>query len=183
MAQKVVFGYDEKNSYKAIFSNQNILVVLLSTSVFIIPFLFSHIATFPNQLIVGTLVNAILAYSALRFSFFKTFPIIVLPSIGALLSGLIFGAFSPNLVYLMLFIWIGNAAFVCCVKDINKNYFKNVLLGSVIKTFVIASATIVFILFGLIPIVFFIPMSIMQLVTAICGGIIGTLSFKRNVGE
>jgi len=164
----------EKIKYKSVFTSENLFLFTVSLMVFLIPLILGHVKDFPNQIIVGSLVNFLLAGSALYFSFKKSLPIILLPAIAAVLSGIIFGSFTIFLVYLIPFIWIGNALYVYFIKNFNLvnkiNYFVSVLSASVIKSVFIFSATLGLVFLGLVPEILLIPMGLVQFATAIIGG-------------
>jgi len=169
------FSYESRENYNLL-NTDLFKIVLISFFGFLTPILFANFTFFPNQLLIGTIVNALLVYSAFRFSFVKSLPIILLPSIGTLLSGILFGAFSFYLLYLIPFIWLGNCAFVYLIRKYavsnNRNYFITTTASAIAKTLIIFIPTLGFVLLGLIPSIFLIPMSLIQLVTAISGMLI-----------
>lgn len=173
---KFNFGFKttEKAKYKTVFKSENQLLLVLAFAVFFIPIILGHIKTFPNQIIVGSLVNFLLASSAMYLNFKKSLAVILLPAIAAVLTGIIFGSFTVFLVYLVPFIWIGNALFVYFIKNFNlvnkMNYFLSVLGSAIIKSIFIFTATLALVLAGIVPEIFLIPMGLVQFVTAVIGG-------------
>ena len=136
---------------------------------FFMPFIIAH-----PQFLVGTIVNAMLITAAMNIRGYKLLPVIILPSIGVLTAGVIFGSFTIFLVYLLPFIWLGNAIIIYAFKIIKlhmkKNYLAALVAGSVLKSgFLFLSALILFKL-GLIPVIFLTAMGILQLSTALSGG-------------
>jgi hypothetical protein len=100
-------------------------------------------------------------------------PVIILPSIGAYLAGMIFGEGSA-LLYLIPFIWVGNAILVFGMKELVLARGKNRLLAlgaaSVAKAaFLFLSASALF-SFGIVPAAFLTAMGVFQLATAATGG-------------
>ena len=161
------YSYDTKKSN--ILKTNLFQITLLSLFAFLVPILFSQITLFPNQLLIGTIVNALIAYSALRFNLIKSLPIILLPSIGTFVSGIVFGQSSIYLLYLIPIIWLGNLiVFLFVKKYVNKKNFA-IIIASITKTTIIFAFTFILYLFNIIPQALLIPMSIIQLVTAICG--------------
>jgi len=159
------YSYSNKN----IFRTDLFQITLLSTLSLLVPILFSKITIFPNQLLIGTIVNALLAYSALRFNIWKSLPIILLPSIGALISGIIFNQFSIFLIYLIPAIWIGNLILFYFVKKYSNRKIFATIISSITKTTLIFGVTLIFYLVNIIPKALLLPMSVIQIITAICG--------------
>ena len=100
---------------------------------------------------------------------------IIAPSLGVLSRGLIFGGFTIFLVYMIPFIWIGNAVLVYTFKwlklRLKMNYFLTLAIGAGVKSgFLFLSALLLYKL-GLVPVVFLTAMGVMQLITAVSGGI------------
>jgi hypothetical protein len=171
--------YTYTSNVKNIFKSELFTITLLSMFAFLVPIVFAKITLFPNQLLIGTIVNGLLAYSALRFNIWKSLPIILLPSIGALISGIVFGQFTFFLLYLIPAIWLGNYILGYFVKKYSERKFFATTIASIAKTSVIFGFTLILYLFNVVPAMFLIPMSIIQLVTALCGiGLI--LGFIRN---
>ncbi|MEI7961939.1 MAG: hypothetical protein WCI04_06405, partial [archaeon] len=90
----LVFAYFDKNELK--------LGALFGLALFTIPFIIA------NQLIVGTLVNAILIKSAIDFKSKKVFLLSIIPSIAAFLAGILFGNLTHQVLLMLPFIWVGN---------------------------------------------------------------------------
>ena len=144
---------------------------LYSVLAFSIPFLLAG-----PQLFIGTIVNMSLIGSALYLKGRKLLPIMILPSLGVLSRGVIFGPLTFYLVYLLPFIWLGNAILVFSIKFFHlkakRSYFFSAVLGSGFKfAFLFLSALLLYTL-GIIPAAFLIAMGILQLITAISAGMI-----------
>ncbi len=132
-----------------------------------------------EQLIVGSVVNALLFLAALNIRGIKTLPIIMFPSLGAFSAGLIFGPMSTALLYMIPFIWIGNSIIVFGTKYLNLkkklNYAASVVSVATAKSvFLFATAFILF-SFNAVPQAFLTSMGILQLVTALSGGALAYL--------
>lgn len=172
---KFNFEFKETNKAKleTIFKSENQLLLILGFTALIIPIILGHIQ-FTNQLIIGSIVNFLLASSAMYLTFKKALPVILIPAVGAVLSGILFGPLTMFLVYLVPFIWIGNALFVYFIKNFNlvnkMNYFISVLASSIIKSAFIFIAAFILVLAGIIPEMLLIPMGLVQFVTAVIGG-------------
>jgi len=150
---------------------ENIELVLYSFAVFLIPLLIPS-----PQMLTGTLVNAFLIMAALHFRGWKAAPIVILPSIAALFSGLLFGPFTVFILFMMPFIWIGNFVLVYLFKYLNlaknMNYWAALGASAIAKSAVIFGAAFVLVNFSMVPSALLTAMGIMQLGTAIAGGII-----------
>jgi hypothetical protein len=68
------------------------------------------------QLLVGMLVNAFLVLASLSMGARKVLPLAVLPSLGAIARGMLFGPFTFALVFMAPFIWAGNILLIFMVK-------------------------------------------------------------------
>lgn len=168
---KMDYLYAKGTEYR--FSNmyQNIEVVLYTVIGFFLPFLVGH-----PQIVVGVLVNALLASSALTIRLNKILPLMIAPTFGVVARGMLFGPFTIFIVYMMPFIWFGNAIYVFMIKymKVNKkiNYFLSMPVASLLKAaFLFLCAYLLFML-GLVPEVFLTAMGVLQLTTALIGGVV-----------
>lgn len=131
------------------------------------------------QLLVGSIVNFVLFYSANRFGFKKSLPSILLPSLVAYSSNILFGGATYFLIFFVPIIFIGNSIFVLLVRYVKHPIFS-IFLGSVCKALLLYIFAFVFVReFGL-PQLFLNSMGIMQLVTGVVGGGVG-LFLSRSV--
>ncbi len=150
---------------------ENLELILYSTAVFLIPLLVSH-----PQMLTGTLVNALLIMAALHFRGWKAAPIVILPSIGAVLGGMLFGPFTIFIVYMMPVIWIGNFVLVYLFKylhmTMNLNYWAALGGSALAKSALLFGAAFLLVNASVIPAVFLTAMGVLQLGTAIAGGIV-----------
>jgi len=177
------YEYVKKLYYNSIYNikniEENIQMVLLSMIGFFLPFVLGH-----PQILVGIIVNAMLIVGATYLKGHKLLPLIVLPSLGVLTAGIIFGTYTIFLLYLIPFIWIGNAIYVYMYKYFNltKNGLKNNFLGigvaSIIKAGFLLGMTFLLVQFAIIPSVFLTAMGIIQLFTALIGGVIAVSIVK-----
>jgi len=133
---------------------------------FLAPIVLGFIPGIANQLIVGTVVNFLLAYCALNASGskLKLLPLIMVPSVGAYVSGIVFGVQTHALLYFIPLIWIGNAAYVWLLKS------KGLLFSSIVKSGFLFLSAGSLVLAGIVPAAFLIAMGPVQLVTALAGG-------------
>ncbi|OGH10199.1 MAG: hypothetical protein A2152_02525 [Candidatus Levybacteria bacterium RBG_16_35_6] len=152
-----------------------ILKIFLPALSFSIPFIFSG-----PQIITGSVVNSLLIVGSFKLSKKTLWPTIVLPSIGAVLHGVVFGPFTPFLVFFLPWIWLGNFVLVSSFSAFKKTfpYPLTLIVSSVLKTTVLYSFALIYFHFNLIPKLFLSSMGIFQLFTAISGGILAYILLK-----
>jgi len=163
------------------FSNRHevIEIVVYGFIGFLIPMLLGH-----PQLLVGSIVNSVIILSALHHRGVKPVSLFILPSLGAITRGILFGPFTILLVYMAPFIWISNFLIWITMKklyiDLKKNYLSSLIISSMIKaSFLFLTAFLLYSL-GIIPKLFLIAMGPIQLATAITGGLI-SLSVSKGI--
>lgn len=144
---------------------RNIIISLA----FFIPFLISG-----PQILTGTVVNCLLILSTRFVDKKNHWTIAILPSIAAILNGLVFGKFTIFLVYFLPFIWLSNFVFIKSII-----YFKNnltmplsILSGLVLKTLILFLTAIIYVKLSLVPEIFLTAMGVFQLITGVMGGMI-----------
>lgn len=128
---------------------------------FLIPFVLPH-----QQLVVGVIINCLLFLSAKKISNKYVLPVIFLPSIATLSRGLIFGNLTVFLIYFLPFIWLGNYILIFIYKK------KGFILASVCKFLLLYLAANLYFSFHLVPKIFLQSMGLLQLITALMGGIL-----------
>jgi hypothetical protein len=146
---------------------ENAEFVAYSVISFFVPMLIKH-----PQVLVGSLVNMVLILSALNLHGKKLIPVIVLPSLGALAGGFLFGDLTIYLIYLIPFIWLGNAALVAIFKYLKLNSSLRLGIGAATKTALLFGVTLLLVSFSIVPQIFLTAMGAMQLVTAMTGGLL-----------
>ena len=139
----------------------------LSVSSFVIPFVLGN-----SQFVTGLLVNTALFASVALLPKKFFWPIIVLPSLGVLSRGLVFGPLTPFLFYFLPFIWLGNLGLVMVFKKTSSRlgYSLGVLLASLAKFLLLFAFANLMFRFNLVPRLFLTAMGINQLITACLGG-------------
>jgi hypothetical protein len=156
-------------------------MILYAMVAFSLPFILGH-----EQLLVGSVVNCALVLAALNLRGARLLPVILLPSIGALLAGMIFGPQSTSLLYMLPFIWIGNTMLVFAVKELalsrKKNRLAALSAGAFAKSAFLFVSALVLLSFGLVPMQFITAFGVFQLATALCGGAaaLGVQEVKRR---
>ena len=139
---------------------ETLVLYSLYLSSVLIPFLIGK-----PQLLVGSLVNFLITYSTLKFKVVKTIPILLLPSITATATGLLFNGATHFLLYVMPFIMISNLILSFFV---NKRTNISYILGVIFKgSFLYIAYYLMNILVGL-PRVFLLSVNL-QFVTAAIG--------------
>ena len=148
--------------------NQNTEMLIYAAIALLVPLLFRQ-----PQLLVGSLVNAILISSALNLKMSKIIPTILLPSVSAFLGGYLFGPMNLSLLYIIPFIWVGNLILVKIFKILkvekNQNYFLVAVTGSVLKSVFIFTAVFLFVKFTNVGEGLLFSLASLQIVTALIG--------------
>jgi hypothetical protein len=152
-------------------------LVLLSSISFLITVFIGH-----PQVLVGIVVNALIVRTALTMKKWKNLPTILLPSLGALTRGILFGPFTVYLLYLIPFIWLGNVLLTFLTKLLNrKSVLVSVIGASMLKALAIFLPALLLVRASMIPDVFLKSMGMMQLVTAIVGSAVAHVVTKLEV--
>lgn len=155
------------------------VLIFASASIlsFFVPFMLGH-----PQWLVGTVINACLFLAAIYLPKKYFLPVVILPSLGVLSRGLIFGPFTLFLVYFLPFIWLGNLVLILIFRFIYSKVLKNfgiAALGAIMGKFVLLflMANIYF-KFSIVPAVFLQAMGLNQLATALAGGAVVLIVLK-----
>jgi len=144
--------------------------ILVPVAIFTIPFCLAG-----PQILVGTLVNALLFYSARKSDQKFLFAICAMPSLAALAHGVLFAKFTPLLLYFLPFIWLGNIVLIKTFQSVNGVLPVKVVISAIFKTLILYLSALIFFKLQIIPQLFVTSMGIVQLVTALFGG---TLAFS-----
>ncbi len=136
------------------------LETAIFTLAFCVPLLFNG-----SQIVTGSIINTLLFISAAKLSK-RALPFIaIIPSLGAVSNGILFGPFTIYLVYFLPFIWMGNYLLMWIAKS------SNFLIAALAKSTFLFLIAYVFVSFHIVPKIFLTAMGVLQLVTAIVGGI------------
>ncbi|MDH7475873.1 MAG: hypothetical protein QHH09_00175 [Microgenomates group bacterium] len=142
---------------------------------FFIPFFIGH-----PQWLTGTAVNCLLFLAAQRISFKKVIPLTILPSLAAVLNGILFGPATVFLYYFLPFIWLGNLILVWVFRKIkDKSYFLAVFLSSAAKFFLLFSSANLYFSMRVVPKIFLTAMGSFQILTSLAGGALSYLIVKK----
>lgn len=134
------------------------------------------------QILVGTLVNAVLIYAALQYRFTRVLPIVVLPSIAVLSRGVMFGALTPVLMVLLPYIWTANVLLVAGIRLANTRGYPvwiALIVSVAAKVGFLFASTALLADSGLVPRAMILAMGQTQLVTALLGALIAALVSSR----
>lgn len=171
----------EKREYEYDARMDLLALVGFSFLAFAIPFLFPH-----PQAVTGVLVNAFLVSAALCMKGRNLLPVILLPSVGAIANGLLFGPLTIFLVYLVPFIWIGNFLLVFGIKKFTHEgglgYWAGGIASSLIKAGAIFLPAYGLYLAGVLPEAMLVPMGLLQAGTAL-GGVFVVGAGRKLLGS
>lgn len=132
------------------------------------------------QIVVGVIVNALLVFYALRLPSKPYALMCMMPSIGAIGNGMIFGTGTPFLLYFIPSIWVGNMVFIFSIQRLtHTSLFVRVGIAAMLKAAILFLTAYIFIQLHLAPKIFLGVMGSMQLMTALIGGYIATIVHKR----
>ncbi|RJQ38456.1 hypothetical protein C4559_01565 [Candidatus Microgenomates bacterium] len=151
----------------AIGKSLSIGVYILWSASFLIPFAVSG-----PQLATGSIVNCLLFISARNLNWKALLPVAILPSIGALAHGAVFGPATPFLLFFLPFIWFGNIVLIWTFKNIKVFDIAKVFLAAGIKSAFLFLLANLYFNFHLVPKLFITSMGMFQFYTAIIGGVL-----------
>lgn len=121
------------------------------------------------QLLVWSVVNLLLIAAVRKLSRSKAWPLAFIPSIAAVLHGVIFWPFTIFLVTLMPAIWLGNLALMYIVSHVSQKWL-GILTWWIIKAGLLFLIAIILVQNSFLPTIFLKAMWIFQLATALIGG-------------
>ena len=168
-------------------------IILISFGIFLVPIILPQILNivFGNtsaiasnsQYVVGAIVNASLIIAGVNVKGWKKIVgLVTLPSMSAILSGLVFKSATIFVVYMIPAIWVGNFTIIYLYRKLFVEKKLNYLFSSIIG--IIVKATIIFTGFNLLTAINIIPkenpvaavlytvMGANQLITATLGSIL-----------
>jgi hypothetical protein len=124
------------------------------------------------QWLTGSLVNCFLYLSVTRLSERTLWMVIVLPSIGALAHGALFGKFTLFLAFFLPFIWVGNFLLVRFYTLFLGSWPAPlaVVFSSFIKAVLLYVTALIYLRLNLVPQQFLVAMGFVQFYTAVMGG-------------
>ncbi len=155
--------------------------IVLPVVAFAIPFFVAG-----PQWLTGTAVNCLLILAAARLPRRLVLPVIILPSVGAVAHGMLFGPFTSFLLFFVPFIWVGNWLFTTLFLSLRRfSEIVAVCTGALTKAAFLALSALVFFRLHLVPELFVRSMGLMQFLTALAGGALalGILRFLHTSHE
>ncbi len=163
-----------KQTLRTFLLNENIQITIIYAAAFLVPFLFKQ-----PQLLIGSVINFFLILSISRFGIKRILPLVFIPSISSLLSGVLFGTFTPYLIYMIPFIATANLIYVLSFKYIKIKVLR-VVLSALLKASFLFSCAYILVNTLHIPQIFLTTMGAMQFFTAIIGGIVGEILIAKS---
>jgi len=147
----------------------------VSILAFFTPFFLGH-----PQWLVGMAVNACLFLAATYLPRKYFIPLSILPSLGVLARGLVFGPLTMFLVYFLPFIWLGNLILILAFKGLflRTGYIASAIVSAVAKFIFIFLIANIYFKLSVVPAVFLQAMGLNQLATALAGGFVAFILFK-----
>lgn len=139
-------------------------------STIIITLILSH-----QQLIVGTVVNSLLFFTALHIDKKYHLAVAIFPSIVAVFQGLLFGKLTIFLLYFLPFIWIGNYLLMLTVQKLSQLKILKFIIASILKAAFLFLIANLYVNFKIVPKMFLQAMGIFQLITALLGTVLYNL--------
>jgi len=159
----------QNQKLKQLLLNETLQLSVVYILAFTVPFIFKQ-----PQLLIGSIINFILVFSISKYGIKKIIPILFLPSLASFLNGVLFGAFTPYLLYLIPFIVLSNLIFVLTFKYAKIKYL-NVGVAALLKACFLFLATYILFQTIHIPEIFLTTMGLIQLYTALIGGALASL--------
>jgi len=134
------------------------------------------------QLVVGTAVNTMLFLGAVKLTKKKLLPLAILPSLGALANGVLFGSFTMLLVYFAPAIWFSNYLMMTIFKKTaSLPTLLSIIISSLTKAALLFSIAFIMFNLNIIPKIFLSIMGTTQIATAVVGGLIALGINKSGV--
>jgi hypothetical protein len=166
----------QKQNLKQILLNEKLQFTAIYVLAFTVPFIFKQ-----PQLLIGSIINFILIFSISRYGLKKVIPLLFFPSLASFLNGILFGVFTPYLLSLIPFIVLSNLILVLTIKYVKIKYL-NVGIAALLKSCFLFSAAYILFQTIHIPEIFLTTMGLLQLYTALIGGILASLfiTFKKS---
>ena len=160
---------------KLILNQESIYYILLLSVGILVPLFLKG-----PQLLVGILVNFVLAFGVLRYDVKRVLPVAILPSVITLSNNVLFGGATSLLIFLIPIIILSNLVYISLIKYQKINLFS-VLISSGSKTLILFLFAFVLVnSFGL-PRLFLSSMGYMQLITSAIGGILAFFLNKKII--
>jgi len=151
---------------------QKYLLLRLNFFIYCIGFTIPLLISQP-QLITGTIVNSLFFVASEKLNKKALYPVLILPSLGAISHNVLFGPQTIFLFYFLPFIWIGNYLQVNVFSFTkHQNYLVRVFSSALIKYLLLFIAANIYYRVHIVPQPFIASMGIIQFSTACLGGLL-----------
>ena len=165
-----LFSKKNFNLYSFIFEKETGQIFSSALILFILPLL-------PlNQLVLGTVVNALLIKNAITCKTKKVFILSLVPSLAAVTGGILFGGLTAQLLLVIPFIWAGNFAIMLLMRKLyaisKKEFFYSALASATAKTALLFTSVLILFTQALVPLLFLTVFGLNQFITAACGAVL-----------
>ncbi len=150
--------------------------IIIPVIAFITPFIIAG-----PQWLTGTIVNCLLFLSANKLAKTSRLLVVILPSVGAFLRGVIFGPLTFFLLYFLPFIWLSNYLLIAIFNQLTgNNYLLRVFIAAISKFVLLFLVANLYFKAHIIPQLFLNSMGGLQFITAFSGGILAWLLTRLN---
>lgn len=137
-----------------------------------------------HQLIIGTIVNALLISAAFSFNWTRVVLLSLVPSFILVSAGIVFGGLTPYVLLMLPFVWVGNVTIALLAKYLvtTKKYAFSIaaLAGATLKTALLFAAVSGYYYFGMVPFALLTAFGIFQFITASAGAIVAWMYLKKS---
>ncbi|OIO15088.1 hypothetical protein COV53_03595 [Candidatus Gottesmanbacteria bacterium CG11_big_fil_rev_8_21_14_0_20_37_11] len=157
---------------------QKYLALRLNLVIYILGYAIPFIIARP-QFLTGTIVNALIFTASEKLDRKSLYPILFLPSLGAITHGVLFDPQTIFLVYFLPFIWLGNylqAGVFSLARQ--QKYTLRVFASALSKYFLLFIAANIYYQLHIVPKMFVTSMGMIQLVTTCTGGFLSYFIIK-----
>jgi hypothetical protein len=120
------------------------------------------------QLLIWSIVNLLLISAVRKLWRSKSWPLAFIPSIAAVLHGVIFWPFTIFLVYMMPAIWLGNLVLMYIVSRVSQKRL-GIVAWWIIKAWLLFIIAFFLVQYNFLPTIFLKAMGLLQLITVIIG--------------
>jgi len=149
---------------------QRYLLLRLNFTLYLLGFGIPLLISQP-QLITGTIVNSLFFVACEKLGKKALYPVLVLPSLGAISHGVLFGPQTIFLFYFLPFIWIGNYLQVNVFSFAKQqNYLIRIFSSALVKYLFLFIAANIYYRAHIVPQLFITSMGVIQFTTACLGG-------------
>lgn len=151
----------------AINKNKDVIIMLLLSFGLVIPSFIQSLVNFENkQLIIGTILNAMLFTCSLYVKDTKKIiALSTLPSISNILTGILFSGLTYYSKLMLPFIWIGNLLLIYLTRKLKEN--MNSIFSYAVS--IMAKVTVIYLGFRLLSIIFKFPNVVFNLMNVSMG--------------